>query len=57
MGKLEVNEFTAAMMKYDKMEQLSGRVPTASGGRTILFSVLLGHLHSIGLSCTMAKRY
>ena len=58
MGSLEVNEFTAGIIKpVEKIEQLLGRFNTASGGRTILFSVFLEHLHFMGLCSTMAKRY
>ena len=57
MGNLEVSKFTAGIMKSaEKMEQLSDRFITASVGTMILFSVLLGHLHSVGLFSTMVKR-
>ena len=39
------------------MEQLLGRVIVASGSMTILFSMFMGHLHSIELCSTMPKRY
>ena len=58
MGNIEVNEFTIDIMKSAvKIKKLSGRVITASMSMTILFSVLPGHLHSMGLCSFMAKRY
>ena len=45
IGNLQVNEFTAGIMEStDKIKQLSGRVIIASGGMTILSSVLAGYL-------------
>ena len=48
MDNVEANKLTAGIMKStEKIEQLSGRVITASGGMMILFSML--YLHSMGL--------
>ena len=56
MGNLQVNEFTACLTKSAKKgEQILGRVITAIGVMTILFSVLSGHMLSMGLCSTMAR--
>ena len=53
-----MNGFTVGIMKSaKKTEQLSWRVITASGGMTVLFYVIQGHLSSVGLCSTMAERY
>ena len=58
IGNLEVNEFTAGIMKSaEKMEQLLGRVITTCGGMTILFPILPGNLHSVGFCSTTANMY
>ena len=58
VGNLEVSKFTAGIMKLaKKIELFLKRVITASWGMTILFSVLPGYLHSMGLCSAMTKRY
>ena len=57
MGNLEEKEFTAGMIKsVQYIVHPLERFIIASGGEMILFSVFLGHLHSIGLLFITANR-